>query len=106
MNYKIQDELTKIVPEVEIESPPVPIDEGYNNEQDIRDEIVNKVVKSTNEPCKTILQLFYFEKMSYDEMLGKVDNFTSTNSLKTQSYRCKKGLEERLRKELRRAELM
>jgi RNA polymerase sigma factor (sigma-70 family) len=72
----------------------------YDFEKDRKETIVRQVVKLLTEPCKTILDLFYFKELSLKEMIGKVNGYTSVDALKTKSYKCKKGLETELRERL------
>jgi RNA polymerase sigma factor (sigma-70 family) len=72
----------------------------YDYEKDRQETIVRQVVKLLTEPCKTILDLFYFKELSLKEMIGQVDGYSSVDALKTKSYKCKKGLESELRLKL------
>ncbi len=73
---------------------------NYDYEKDRQETIVRQVVKLLTEPCKTILDLFYFKELSLKEMIGQVDGYSSVDALKTKSYKCKKGLESELRLKL------
>jgi len=72
----------------------------YDFEKDRKETIVRQVVKLLTEPCKTILDLFYFKELSLKDMIGKVNGYTSVDALKTKSYKCKKSLEGELRERL------
>lgn len=73
---------------------------GYDFEKDRQETIVRQVVKLLAEPCKTILDLFYYKELSLKEMIGKVSGYNSVDALKTKSYKCKKNLENELRERL------
>lgn len=73
---------------------------GYDFEKDRQETIVRQVVKLLAEPCKTILDLFYYQELSLKDMIGKVNGYTSVDALKTKSYKCKKSLETELRERL------
>ena len=73
---------------------------GYDFEKDRQETIVRQVVKLLTEPCKTILDLFYYKELSLKEMIGKVSGYNSVDALKTKSYKCKKSLESELRERL------
>ena len=73
---------------------------SYDYEKDRKETIVRQVVKLLAEPCKTILDLFYYKELSLKEMIGKVNGYTSVDALKTKSYKCKKSLETELRERL------
>jgi len=73
---------------------------SYDYEKDRQETIVRQVVKQLTDPCKTILDLFYFKELSLKEMIGKVTGYTTVDALKTRSYKCKKNLENELRLKL------
>ena len=57
-------------------------------ENDTKQEIIRKVVLLLTEPCKTILNKFYWEKLSYSEILPLIPNFSNIDSLKAQKHKC------------------
>lgn len=63
-------------------------------ENNTKQEIVRKAVQALTDPCKSILYMFYWEKLHYDEMLGVIPHFTSINSLKSQKNKCMHYLSE------------
>lgn len=73
---------------------------SYDYEKDRQETIVRQVVKQLTEPCKTILEMRYFKKMSFEEMLGKVVGYSSINTLRNKRQRCIKSLEDVLRERL------
>lgn len=73
---------------------------SYDYEKDRKETIVRQVVKQLTEPCKTILEMRYFKKMSFEEMLGKVVGYSSINTLRNKRQRCIKSLEDVLRERL------
>jgi len=73
---------------------------GYDFEKDRQETIVRQVVKLLAEPCKTILELRYYQKLSFNEMIGKVDGYSNENTLRNKRQKCIKGLESELRERL------
>jgi RNA polymerase sigma factor (sigma-70 family) len=74
-------------------------------ESQTKQEIVRNVVRLLTEPCKTILELFYWSRLRYSEMLKKIKTFKNTNSLKAQKRKCMKRLEEKLKSAFKAADL-
>lgn len=72
----------------------------YDFEKDRKETIVRQVVKLLAEPCKTIIEMRYFKKLSFEEMLGKVVGYSSINTLRNKRQRCIKSLEDVLRERL------
>jgi RNA polymerase sigma factor (sigma-70 family) len=72
----------------------------YDFEKDRKETIVRQVVKLLAEPCKTILEMRYFKKLSFEEMLGKVVGYSSINTLRNKRQKCIKSLESELRERL------
>ena len=75
--------------EVESMVGTVPVDEDVE-EHEKRDQefvIMEKAIGSLGEPCKSLLQAYYFQKKSMQEI---ADNFGYTNAdnAKTQKYKC------------------
>ena len=73
---------------------------NYDFEKDRKETIVRQVVKQLVEPCKTILEMRYFQKFSFEEMLGKVVGYSSINTLRNRRQKCIKTLESELRERL------
>jgi RNA polymerase sigma factor (sigma-70 family) len=72
----------------------------YDYEKDRKETIVRQVVKLLTEPCKTILEMRYYKKMSFEDMLGKVVGFSSINTLRNKRQRCIESLESMLKLKL------
>ena len=96
MRYKLYDinastkNLIPIEDTVITDYPYTPEDDG-NIKMRI---VVNKYVNQMKEPCKTILEKFYLDGLSYDKILSLLPNFTSLRAIVTQSYKCKKQITE------------
>jgi RNA polymerase sigma factor (sigma-70 family) len=63
----------------------IPID-YYSEEPDIF-EMVSKVIESLGDPCKQLLELFYFENHSW-ETIAYVMKYSSAASARNQKYKC------------------
>ena len=101
MRFKLYDENKKYSGEVEIGE--------IGDEYDLDDEdkqliklrmIVSDFVQKIKEPCKTILEQFYLEGLSYDKILSLLPNFNSLRAVTTKSYKCKNDVADSLRQEL------
>lgn len=99
MHFKLYDENKKYASEVEIEQIEYHYDISDNDKVLIKKRfLVSQFVDSMEEPCKTIIELFYLENNSYKEILNKVKGITTLDSLKSKSYKCKIKMEAGLRK--------
>lgn len=63
-----------------------------------KSQIVSQFVKQLTDPCKTILEKFYLEELSYTEILSELPNFSNTNALKAQKYKCIQRISETIKK--------
>lgn len=77
--------------------------EKYEEEQDDfeKKQIVYNTIESFEEPCKSILHLFYYRKVSYKDMVGYIRGYDSSDAIKSKSYQCRKKLENILMKEFK-----
>jgi RNA polymerase sigma factor (sigma-70 family) len=73
---------------------------SYDYDIDRQETIVRQVVKLLTDPCKTIIEMRYYLKLSFDEMLGKVIGFNSVNALRNKRQKCMESLEGELRAKL------
>lgn len=65
------------------------IEELYSATESLtKNQIVKQFLKQLSDPCKTILQKFYLEELSYAEILNELPNFSNSNALKAQKYKC------------------
>jgi RNA polymerase sigma-70 factor (ECF subfamily) len=67
--------------------------------------IVRNLVRTMQEPCSTILKMFYWQQKKYDEMFYLLE-YSSIESLKTQKYKCMKKLEITVRTKFKEANLL
>lgn len=67
--------------------------------------VVNNFVKKIKEPCKTILEKFYLDGLSYDKLIAFLPSYTSIQALKAKSYKCKKEVADGLALELKRNDI-
>lgn len=66
---------------------------------DIKQNIVRRVVANLTKACKNILKPFYYENKKLDEILYTLTNYASKDALKTKKYKCMKSLENMLREQ-------
>lgn len=62
-------------------------DLGYHEDQELKIRALEGVLTRITERCQEIFRRFYFEKESMDEIANAM-GFSSTNSAKTQKYKC------------------
>lgn len=60
---------------------------NYDFEKEAKLNRVELILTQVSEKCQRIFQLFYFEKKSMTD-IAKLLNYSSTNSAKTQKYKC------------------
>lgn len=65
-------------------------DSAYNDEAESRMQYLAELYRSLDEKCKAILNRFYYQKMSLDEIGLELDHDPGT--IKTLKYRCMKKL--------------
>jgi RNA polymerase sigma factor (sigma-70 family) len=65
-----------------------------------RTSIVNEAVGNLTDLCKSIIKMFYWEKMKLSDILFKIPGYLSLDALKTQKYKCMKKLEESIKARL------
>ncbi len=59
----------------------------FDEEKEEKLAIIDSVLEKIHERCQKLLKLFYFEKKNMQE-IADVMNFSSTQSAKTQKYKC------------------
>lgn len=71
----------------------IALDNSYNLIEKEQDQIeyLRKILNTVGNTCKTILELYYFEKLKMDEIAEKL-NYTNADNAKTQKYKCLKKL--------------
>ncbi|MCL2167911.1 MAG: sigma-70 family RNA polymerase sigma factor [Lentimicrobiaceae bacterium] len=69
---------------------PVIDEEALRNEIE-RSEVVQSVVNKMEEPCSTLLDKFYWEELSGEEIATQM-NYKNTDTVKTQKYKCMQKL--------------
>lgn len=70
--------------------PDEPVENDYNEEQENRMQHLTELYKNLDEKCKAILNRFYYQKMSLEEIGSELDYDAGT--VKTLKYRCMKKL--------------
>lgn len=61
-----------------------------NQEKQIQ--LINELLKKIGKPCKSILELFYYKMLNFDEITG-ILGYKNTNTTKNQKYKCIKRLQ-------------
>lgn len=69
---------------------------GSLNEESLRDEferdrIIQSTVQDMEEPCSTLLDKYYWEDLSGEEIAGEM-NYKNAGTVKTQKYKCMQKL--------------
>ncbi len=62
-------------------------DDEYDTEEDEKIDLVSKAIKAMGPPCKTLLQYFYYEKKSMDE-IADIMEYKNRATAKNQKYKC------------------
>jgi RNA polymerase sigma factor (sigma-70 family) len=68
----------------------VDIDENFEDEEQLKKKALLGALNRLGDECKTVLQLFYFERKSMD-VISKELNITSA-SVRNKKYRCMEKL--------------
>ena len=66
----------------------------YNNddERQLRLEILSECINKMTSQCKNILNMFYYEEKSLEDIMMQLPSFTSKDALKTAKYKCMERL--------------
>lgn len=65
----------------------IPNEEENKENFEINLENVQKAVDKIGDPCKTLLQLFYFQKKTMEEIASRL-KYNNPNTAKQQKYKC------------------
>lgn len=60
-------------------------------DQTDRDQTIQSIVNNMDEPCSTLLDKFYWEELSGEE-IASLMNYKNTDTVKTQKYKCMQKL--------------
>jgi RNA polymerase sigma factor (sigma-70 family) len=82
--------------EISLDKNIVEEEEEYMRKTSIVSEAVNKLT----DICKSIIKMFYWEKMKLSDILFKLSGHQSLDALKVQKYKCMKKLEESIKARL------
>lgn len=66
------------------------VQETVSNEFDLN--LIEHLVKDLGDPCKTLLELFYYHNLNLNEIREKM-NYSNNNTVKTKKYKCIKRLQ-------------
>lgn len=61
-----------------------------------RIEIINQCISDLGETCKKILNYYYFDKLSMNDIAEKM-GFANSDTAKTKKYKCKKELDKKIK---------
>lgn len=67
---------------------------GMNPQEEAKQRIINDCIMKLPQRCKEILTLFYYEKLSLDEIMNRRCENVSKNGLKTGKHKCMSRLKE------------
>ena len=65
---------------------------GNKNKLEEYIRVMNRCLLKLGDPCKTLLQLYYYQKMKMDEISIMME-YSNANSAKNQKYKCVKRLQ-------------
>jgi RNA polymerase sigma-70 factor (ECF subfamily) len=81
----------EILSDCELSSFAPAVDEEALRNEIERDEVIQSVVNKMGEPCCTLLDKFYWEELSGEE-IADLMNYKNTDTVKTQKYKCMQKL--------------
>ena len=58
--------------------------------------IINECINSLGETCRKILQLYYFDKLSMQELAEQM-GYANADTAKTKKYKCKLELDKKVK---------
>ena len=79
-------------------------EESLGNEIE-RDEVIYDTVSKMGEPCSSLLDKFYWEKLSCEEIAEKM-GYKNSDTVKTQKYKCMQKIKVSLTEELKNHNLL
>ncbi len=75
-----------------------------NEEKELKLEMVTEGLQKLGDPCKTLLELFYYHKMSMDEISERL-SYKNRATAKNLKYKCLKRLRNIFNEEMSKSEL-
>lgn len=72
------------------------IDSNNAPTKNIKDEILDNCIDSMPKRCRQILTMFYWDALSLDEILEKIEDISTKDALKTKKSKCMVTLENRI----------
>jgi RNA polymerase sigma factor (sigma-70 family) len=66
-------------------------------EQEEKSRIIRQCIEELGDTCKKVLMYYYFDDMSMKDIADKLD-MANTETVKTKKYKCKKRLDQLIRK--------
>lgn len=85
--YIWKDELKKKNRMVSFEVSDVPEEAVTYKEEEIKMRWIDKILDKLGDKCSEILQLFYYKKMTMEEIAEKLQ-YKNVDTVKTQKYKC------------------
>jgi RNA polymerase sigma factor (sigma-70 family) len=72
-------------------------EEYQTHERDEKMKIVRQCIEELGDVCKEVLSYYYFDGLNMQDIAEKM-NFANTNTAKTKKYKCKKKLDQLIKK--------
>lgn len=91
-----------------LEVEELPLVEGDSTQEDQTDQLLNisqKALQILGDPCKSILELYYFHRRSMQEISDQM-GYKNEHSTKNQKYKCLNKLRKIFRKEVQKENLV
>jgi len=64
-----------------------PLESNASDESEILYQILEKALSQLSEPCRTVLEMYYYREMSIDQIASAMQ-YKGSDSTKTQKYKC------------------
>jgi len=94
--------VTQEIGEIDVSHQPEIMELIYNEE---RAELVKQLMQELQEPCNSLLRLFYYFNLSMKEIAQKMQ-YKNENVAKTQKMRCLNALKEKIKKRFNKDDLL
>jgi RNA polymerase sigma factor (sigma-70 family) len=85
---RLQQSSRYVAPDTEVESTvSVEEDMAVHEKRDADYELMNKAIGSLGEPCKSLLEAYYINKMNMQDIASQF-GYTNADNAKNQKYKC------------------
>ena len=79
--------------------------EYLDDEREERVRIIRECIDELGDPCRRILSYYYFDGLSMNDIAEKM-NFANTDTAKTKKYKCKKRLDELVKRKYKASDFL